>query len=85
MGEEGSNAVDDAPEVDADHPFPRLDPTEPRIGEARYAGVVAEHVDVPEALDRRRRQLFELVGLADVDADGEGVDARCRDLLFGGP
>ena len=57
LGEHGRqerpHAVHDAPEVDAQHPLPRRDRTEPRVGETPDARVVAQHVDRAEVFARR--------------------------------
>jgi hypothetical protein len=49
-------------------------------GDELAAGVVDEHVDAPEAPERRLDQPLDLVGLADVGRDREALAARGLDL-----
>ena len=51
-GQERPDAVDDAVQVDADHPLPQLHRVAPRVTESEDPGVVAQHVSRPEPLER---------------------------------
>ena len=84
VGQEGAAAVDDAPEVHAQHPLPGADRAEPRVGPRRHAGVVAHDVHRAEALDGGGGQRLDLGLLAHVGPHREGLDAVGGDLLGGG-
>ncbi len=75
--QERADAVDDAVQVDADHPLPQLDRIAPRVADAEDPGVVAQHVRGAETIDG---ELGELVdrgfrrGVADHGGDvGTGL------------
>ena len=50
--QERANAVDDAIEVDPDHPFPRAERAAPRVAFAHHPGVVTQHMGSTEASHR---------------------------------
>jgi hypothetical protein len=81
--EERPHTVHDAPEVDAHHPFPRLDAAEPRVAAACHTGVVAHHVDMAEAFERLRRQRLDLFALAHIGEHRQRVDTGGGDPLLG--
>ena len=78
--QERADTVDDAPEVDADDPLPRLDRAEPGIAGPADPGVVAHDVNRTEPLHGRRGERLDLVGLADIGHDREHIDTVGADL-----
>src|SRR5262249_24781432 len=64
---ERTNAVDDAPHVDADHPFPRRKRRLPRETTAAGTGVQAHDVDGTEPGDDRLGERLHLAGVGHVD------------------
>ena len=78
-----AHAVDHAPEVHAQHPRPRRQRSEPRVGARHHARVVAHHVHGAEAFDRGRGERLHRRLVAHVGANRERVHAARADLLGG--
>ncbi len=75
--QERGQAVDDAPEVDVEHPVPlgqRELPEGPHGG-GDHARVVAHDVDPAQLLQRLVSQLLQLFGLPHVGDDADGLDS----------
>ncbi len=83
MRKEGTDAVHDAPEVHAEDPLPRRERTEPGIGSSRDARVVADQIDLAEAVDHLVGEGEHLCLLADVDLHREGLHVGLTDLSHG--
>ena len=81
--EEGANAVDDAPHVDADHPLPCFDWPNPRVACAANACVVADDVHGTKALYSRRCQRIDLLDFTDVGDNSQRLDSMCASFVRG--
>jgi hypothetical protein len=78
-GQERVHAVDDAPQVDAEHPAPVVDCQVGDRGERPDARVVADHVHGTERLDGGAGQIGDALRVAHVDGNAGGADLRgCR-------
>ena len=64
--QERADAVEHAPEVDAEHPLPVRQRLVGDASERRHPGVVAEDVDAAVALPDRVRERFHRLRIADV-------------------
>ena len=82
--DEGLDPVDDAPEVDAEQPFPLTELEFPRCARQLDAGVVAQEVDRAEALRGPPREHLDVLPLRHIGGDREHVrgfaDKRRRRL-----
>jgi hypothetical protein len=81
-GDERHDAVDDAAEVDAEHPVPVLVRRVGDVVEQVDAGVVAEHVHVPERALRLVGGAGERLPVGHVQPDREDVAAERRRRLL---
>ena len=77
MRQEALDAVQHAHQVDVDHPAPVVERDMVDAAAGGDAGIVADHMDVAEPLERRLRGALDAFGIGDV-ADG-AVDVG-RDL-----
>lgn len=73
--------VEDAAEVDVDHRRPAVDVQVGNRADLADAGVVHEHVEPPEFVQRRGDQSFEVLAAGDVGAAGGDPAARVADRL----
>src|SRR5881296_291072 len=77
-------AIDDAPQVDAEHPLPVGERSLPRgAAGSRDAGVVADDVHGAEGVERILRQLFDIFRFRDVGTDREHSGAALPHLGIG--
>ena len=81
-GDERHDAVDDAAEVDAEHPVPVLVRRVGDVVEEVDPGVVAEHVHVAERPLRLVRRACECLPVGHVQPDREDVGAECGRRLL---
>jgi hypothetical protein len=74
------DSVEHTSQVDVDHaiPFVNLQPLDGR--KRHHAGVIDEHVDAPELLDRGVRQLPHVLLLRDVSGNSYGFATSPGDL-----
>jgi len=70
--------------VDSQHPLPRGERPEPRVGVAGHARVIADHVDRSEAIDRGSGQGIDRSLVADIGGHRKRLAAQARDLFCGG-
>ncbi len=75
--------MDDAPEVDAQHPFPVVMGGGLEASVDGDARVVAEDVDTAELLPGALRERLDRRERADVRPHGDGLDARLLDARGG--
>ena len=68
LGQEGVDAVDDAPQADVDDPLPVLEREVLDLAAPAHAGVVAHHVHGTEAVEHCVAQGQHAVGVGDVGA-----------------
>ena len=81
VGEEGPDAVDDAPQVDTEHPLEvLLGQVVEREPAAAHAGVVAHHVHGAEPFERRCCECVDLGLDRHVGGDADELDAGAGDL-----
>ena len=78
--QERAVAVDDAPQVDLEHPAPLVldDPLAARRPDAGDAGVVAQHVHAAERVDRRVAQAVDRVAVGHVRRNADRLSRRWR-------
>ena len=80
---EGLHAVDDAPQVHAEHPLPVVERELPGVARTGDAGVVADDVHGTERGERLLGEIVDLGRLGDVGADREHLRALRLDRLGG--
>ena len=75
MRKERGDAMDDAHEIDVDHPAPGVDADVVDAAAAADAGIVADDVNVAELCERRLRRAFDSVRVGDVANDRGDIRA----------
>ena len=78
---DGAGAVEGAVEPDVEDALPALARHVDGRDPCPDAGIVDEHVDAPEALERLSDGRIHLALIRDVDGEGQGRAAALRDLL----
>ncbi|BBF71980.1 hypothetical protein SBA_ch2_5130 [Sphingomonas bisphenolicum] len=76
IGKESVDAVDDAPQIDVEHPAPVIEGQIRDHADRAYAGIIAENMDCPMPIHDLIGESLNLIELADVRRDA--LDAELR-------